>query len=87
MTRVAIFLAGLVAVAAAANEPPPKPAVARGETLEIVFRRGSVSVSSLGRAVTSGEIGDSVTVMRDGGLKAVRGTVRAPGLVELGSAR
>ncbi len=67
--------------------PPEPPAVKRGDTVDLSFQRGGVLLVTQGRALATAGVGDSVLVMRDGGLKAVRGTVRGPGLVELGASR
>lgn len=86
---VAALLAAPVRGQGSPSYPPPvaPPAVKRGDIVDLSFRRGGVSLASEGWALATADIGQSVLVMRDGGLKAVRGTVRGPGLVEMGASR
>lgn len=77
----------MIALALTLAAALPEPAIRRGDPVRIEYRRGGVLLAAEGRAVSGGAIGRVVTVLRDGGGRAVRATVRGPGLVELGAGR
>jgi flagella basal body P-ring formation protein FlgA len=61
----------------------PAAAVERNDLVQIVFRRGGLSIVTDGRALGRGAIDDVVPVMNLASRQTVQGIIRHPGLIEV----
>ncbi|MFN4058278.1 MAG: flagellar basal body P-ring formation chaperone FlgA [Roseinatronobacter sp.] len=61
----------------------PAAAVERNEIVQLVFRRGALSIVTEGRALARGAIDDVVPVMNLASRTTVQGVIRYPGLIEV----
>ena len=61
----------------------PAAAVERNELVQLLFRRGGLSIVTEGRALARGAIDDVVPVMNIASRTTVQGVIRHPGLVEV----
>lgn len=57
--------------------------VKRNETVSLIFRRGSLTMETTGRALGEGSTGDRISVMNSTSRKRVMGRIVGPGQVEV----
>ena len=55
--------------------------VAKGQTITMMFEAPGVQLTAMGRAMSEGGIGDSVTVQNPASFRMITGVVTAPGTV------
>jgi flagella basal body P-ring formation protein FlgA len=78
-TRVAIYPGRPVRLA----DLGPAAVVERNELVQLLFRRGGLSIVTEGRALARGAIDDTVPVMNLASRQTVQGVIRHPGLIEV----
>lgn len=61
----------------------PAAVIERNEIVQLLFRRGALSIVTEGRALARGAIGDAVPVMNLASRQSVQGVIRQPGLIEV----
>ena len=57
--------------------------VERNETVTLVFRRGPLTMETIGRSLDEGSVGDRVSVLNTTSRKRITGRIIGPGLVEV----
>jgi len=57
--------------------------IKRNETVSLIFRRGSLTMETTGRALDEGANGDRISVMNSTSRKRVMGRIVGPGQVEV----
>jgi flagella basal body P-ring formation protein FlgA len=57
--------------------------VERNETVTLVFRRGPLSMETIGRSLDEGSVGDRISVLNTTSRKRITGRIIGPGLVEV----
>ncbi|MBR3371440.1 MAG: flagellar basal body P-ring formation protein FlgA [Rhodobacteraceae bacterium] len=82
-TRVAIYPGRPVRL----SELGPAAVVERNDVVQIVYRRGPLTILTEGRALARGAIGDQVSVMNLSSRQSVQGTVLYDGVVEVSAQR
>jgi flagella basal body P-ring formation protein FlgA len=57
--------------------------VERNETVTLVFRRGPLTMETIGRSLDEGSVGDRISVLNTTSRKRITGRIIGPGLVEV----
>jgi len=82
-TRVAIYPGRPVRL----SELGPAAVVERNDMVQVMYRRGPLTIVTEGRALGRGAIGDQISVMNLASRQSVQGKVLHSGVVEVGAQR